>query len=70
MERLVGNDARATGYLDDGFRGVVATGLAEAVYVAVAQTQPALPMDAWVGSTGMAKKHAWMYFGSPASPFS
>ena len=47
MERMVGNDALVTRYLDDAdFREIVATGLAEAIYVAVTRAQPALPMDA------------------------
>ena len=47
MERMAGNDALVTRYLDDAdFQEIVATGLAEAIYVAVTQEQPALPMDA------------------------
>ena len=47
MERMAGNDALVTRYLDDDdFQEIVATGLAEAIYVAVTKEQPALPMDA------------------------
>ena len=39
--------ALVTRYLEDAdFQEIVATGLAEAIYVAVTQEQPALPMDA------------------------
>ncbi|MXW29321.1 MAG: type I restriction endonuclease subunit R [Chloroflexi bacterium] len=46
MERMSGNDALVTRYLDDGdFQEIVANALAEAVYEAVLRTQPALPLD-------------------------
>ena len=47
VERMAGNDDLVTRYLDDAdFQEIVATGLAEAIYAAVTQEQPALPMDA------------------------
>ena len=42
MERMSGNDALVTRYLDDAdYQEIVASGLAEAIYKAVARAQPA-----------------------------